>query len=52
MTGSQFPERGELSLQAGLRARLAPARKPESLNEAASSRMDEVLAKRDTEALL
>jgi hypothetical protein len=51
MTGSQFPERGELAIRARLKARRAAAKKPESLNEAVSNKMDEVLAKRDAEVI-
>jgi hypothetical protein len=52
MTGSQFPGRGELAIRARHRAARAAAKKPESLNEAVSSKMDEVLADRDAEAMM
>ena len=45
-------ERGERAIRARNRAARAAAKKPESLNEAVSNKMDEVLAKRDAEAYL
>jgi hypothetical protein len=44
--------RGELALRAHNRAVRARAKKPASLNEAVSNKMDEVLANRDAENLL
>ena len=44
--------RGELAIRARNKAARAAVRKPESLNEAVSNRMDERLARRDAEALL
>jgi len=45
-------ERGERAIRARQKAARAAAKKPESLNEAVSNKMDEVLAKRDAEAYL
>jgi hypothetical protein len=42
-------ERGEIAIRASLKAKHAAARKPESLNEAVSDRMDELLARKDAE---
>jgi hypothetical protein len=44
--------RGESAIRARNKAARAAARKPESLNEAVSNRMDEGLARRDAKALL
>ncbi len=44
--------KGELAIRADLRAQRAAAKKPESLNEAVSNRMDETFAKLDAEAML
>jgi predicted component of type VI protein secretion system len=43
---------GELAIRARLKAARAAAEKPESLNEAVSNKMDELLAKRDAETYL
>jgi 2-succinyl-5-enolpyruvyl-6-hydroxy-3-cyclohexene-1-carboxylate synthase len=45
-------EQGELAIRAHLKATRAAAKKPSSLNEAVSNRMDEVLARKDAETLL
>jgi 2-succinyl-5-enolpyruvyl-6-hydroxy-3-cyclohexene-1-carboxylate synthase len=45
-------EQGELAIRAHLKAVRAAAKKPSSLNEAVSNRMDEVLARKDAETLL
>jgi hypothetical protein len=44
--------KGELAIRANLRAQRATAKKPESLDEAVSNKMDEGLAKRDDDAML
>jgi hypothetical protein len=45
-------ERGEIGIRASLKAQRAKARKPESLNEAVSNKMDENIASRDAEMAL
>jgi hypothetical protein len=45
-------ERGEIGIRASLRAQHARAKKPESLNEAVSSKMDENIASRTAEMAL
>jgi hypothetical protein len=45
-------EQGEMAIRAHLKAERATAQKHESLNEAVSNRMDEVLARKDAEILL
>jgi len=45
-------EQGERALRAHLKATRAAAKKPSSLNEAVSNRMDEVLARKDAETLV
>jgi hypothetical protein len=45
-------EQGERAIRAHLRAERAAAKKRESLNEAVSNRMDEVLARKDAETLV
>jgi hypothetical protein len=45
-------ERGEIAVRASLRAARAAAKKPESLNEAVSNRVDEALARREAEVAL
>lgn len=44
--------KGELAIRANLRAQRAAAKKPESLDEAVSNRMDEKFAKLEAEAML
>jgi hypothetical protein len=45
-------ERGEIGIRASLKAQRARAKKPESLNEAVSNKMDEIIANRDAEMAL
>ncbi len=45
-------EQGERAIRAHLKATRAATKKPGSLNEAVSNRMDEVLARKDAETLL
>jgi hypothetical protein len=45
-------EQGEIAIRAGLKAKRAAARKPESLNEAVSNRTDEILARLEAQAAL
>jgi hypothetical protein len=49
---TSHPTRGELAIRARQRAARAAAKKPESLNEAVSNKMDEALAKREARSLL
>ena len=52
MNTRSSPTRGEMAIRARQRAARAAARKPESLNEAVSYRMDEARAKIEARELL
>ena len=52
MNKASFPTRGEMAIRARQRAARAAAKKPESLNEAVSNRMDEARAKLEARELL